>query len=103
MIIGVLRSDVTDLGMDEVYIRDTTFGPPFGGIYYPASYDKMVDLIEVNTYDMVKKYTFETFLSEFKVIIDDAIMSSPQHQKNLENRGLLERVGEIGEGDSVQR
>jgi hypothetical protein len=52
---------------------------------------------------MVKKYTFETFLSEFKVIIDDAIMSSPQHQKNLENRGLLERVGEIGEGDSVQR
>ena len=95
--IGVLRDDISNPSMDEVYIHDTTLSPPFGGIMYPAKYDGRIDIVELKVADYVQKYTLEDFLKDYKVIIDDAIQSSPMHQKDLEKKGMMERVGEIGE------
>lgn len=96
-VIGCLREDLSNPNMDSLYIKDTTLSPPFGGVYYPAKYDQDTRMIEKRLVDYVSKYALEDFLRDYKVIIDDAILSSPAHQKNLESKGALQRIGELGE------
>lgn len=99
--VGVLRKDISNPSMDEVYIHDTTLSPPFGGILYPAKYDGLIDIVELKVKDYVQKYTLEDFLKDYKVIIDDAIQSSPMHQKDMERKGMMERIGGIGDDQNA--
>ena len=101
-IIGVLRDDLSNPSMDEVYIKDTTLSPPFGGVLFPRKYAGSERITEVPIGDYVKRYTLEALLKDFKLIIDDAIQANPEHQKSLEQKGVLERIGEAGEGDRQQ-
>ena len=96
-IIGVLRDDITNPSMNEVYIQDTALGLPFGNIFFPRKYSGNSNITMMPLGEMVKNYTLEGLLRDFKVIIDDAIQSNPSHQKNLEQKGVMERIGEVGE------
>lgn len=96
-VIGVLRKDLSNPNMSEIYIKDTTLNPPFGGVYFPSKYDNQSHMIEERLADYVKKYTMEDLLRDMKVIVDDAIQSSPAHQKAMENKGTLEKIGGVGE------
>lgn len=96
-IIGVFRKDLSNPNMDNIYIKDTTLSPPFGGVFYPAKYDQKSEVVEVRMTDYVKKYSLEDFLREFKVIVDDAIQSSPEHQKEMEKGKILDRLAGLGE------
>lgn len=96
-IIGVFKKDMSNPNMDNIYIKDTTLSPPFGGVFYPAKYDQRTDVVEIRMTDYVKKYSLEDFLRDFKVIVDDAIQSSPEHQKDMEKGKILDRIAGMGE------
>ena len=98
-IIGVLRDHLTNPSMDEIYINDNTLTPPFGGVYFPSMYSENSTLTDIPVSNYVKRYILEGFLKDLKVIVDDAVQSNPQHQKNLEQKGVFERIGEAGENE----
>jgi len=98
-IIGVMREDLTNPSMNELYIKDTMLGLPFGNVFYPKRYSGIPGITMAPMGQMVKTYTLEGMLKDFKVIIDDAIQSNPAHQKSLEQKGVMERIGEAGENN----
>ena len=96
-VIAVHRRDISNPSMNEIRIKDVSLGLPFGNVYFPAKYAANSYVRMATVGKLVEDYTLEGVLKDFKTIVDDALQGNPAHQKGMEQKGVVQRIGELGE------